>query len=543
MFKILRLPAIARPLAWILLFSFMMMINGCYYFRVRKSDSPPRELISKMQDEQKFIIIHLDDKIWQLKDIIISEKDVSGIISEVSGHTKYLELEPNSSNRYFKREPKSESYVLNEVHIYVTEFSETDPGKISIPVNSIQKIEIYDKDSGATVASWIFGGLLVGLGAFAVLLIIVMLTKSSCPFVYAFDGNELHFFGEIFSGATQPGLERDDYLPIKGIVSQDKMYRLKLTNEVHEIQSVNLASLIVVDHPEEFSVLIDKYGTIRTFNKPVPPAFASNSAGKNILSAITKMDSLAYSGDVNSTGGSGIEEIILRFPKTQSCESAKLIIRAKNTFWLDVLFTKFHSLFGERYPVFASKQESASGEDLKKFLLNQNIPLSVYIEKDGKWQFADYYNIAGPMAFREDILGLDLTGINSDTIRIKLETGFLFWEVDYAGMDFSIEESIIPLEFGAHSAIDKYGTDVRDLVRSKDNNYKILKEVGDEFELNFNVPELKNSKRTIFLHSSGYYKILREQTGKAEKKTLRSFRKSNRFPEFSKEIFEKLPVR
>jgi hypothetical protein len=56
---------------------------------------------------------------------------------------------------------------------------------------------------------------------------------------------------------------------------------------------------------------------------------------------------------------------------------------------------RFHKLFGEKYNTFAASQESASGEELNKFLLEQNIPLSVYLERDGKWQFTDNFNIAG----------------------------------------------------------------------------------------------------------------------------------------------------
>jgi hypothetical protein len=59
--------------------------------------------------------------------------------------------------------------------------------------------------------------------------------------------------------------------------------------------------------------------------------------------------------------------------------------------------------------------------------------------------------------------------------------------------------------------------------------------------LDFNEPPVQNMERTLFLHTSGYYKILREQKGYADRKTLKTFRKPNRFPEFSKEMYELLP--
>ncbi len=381
MFKILRLPAISRPLVWIMICSFLTMTSGCYYFKVVRPSEQPRDVISKMQDQQKFIILHLDDKAWQLKDIIVNEESITGSISVLVGHERYKSVRPDNSNRYLKSKSHDESYVLSEVHIYITEYSEAEKGRISIPAGAIEKIEIYDKDKGATTASWAFSSLGVAAGAFGVLLVIIALTKSSCPFVYAYDGNDYLFSGEIFSGATQPGLERDDYMLLPGVASSEGDYSIRLTNEVHEIQSVNLASLLVIDHPSDLSVLIDKTGKVQTFHEPSVPVSAENRAGENLLPAIEKKDSLNYSG--NLQGKEGTEEIIMKFLKPENCKSGKLIIRAKNSFWLDVLFTKFHMLFGESFSIFAARQESASAGKLNKFLLDQKIPLLVYVEKDG----------------------------------------------------------------------------------------------------------------------------------------------------------------
>ena len=541
MFKFLRLPAISRPLAWIMICSFLTMTSGCYYFKVVRPSERPRDVINKMQDQQKFIILHLDDKAWQLKDIIVNEESITGSISVLVGHERYKSVRPDNSNRYLKSKSHNESYVLSEVHIYITEYSEAENGRISIPAGAIERIEIYDKDKGATAASWAFSSLGIAAGAFGVLLVIIALTKSSCPFIYAYDGNDYQFSGEIFSGATQPGLERDDYMLLPRVASSEGDYSIRLTNEVHEIQSVNLARLLVVDHPSDLSVLIDKTGKVQTFHEPSVPVSAENSAGENLLPVIGKKDSLNYSG--NLQGKEGTEEIIMKFLKPENCKSGKLLIRAKNSFWLDVLFTKFHMLFGEKYNTFAVRQESASAGKLNKFLLDQKIPLSVYIEKNGKWKSAGYFNIAGPMAMRDDILSVNLDGIDSDTVKIKLETGFLFWEVDYAGMDFSKTVKVVQSELAITSALDRNGADVSDLLRAKDDSYLILREVGDEAMLDFNGPSMQNSCRSVFLHTSGYYKILRDQTGPADKQVLKTFRKPNRFPEFSKETYNLLTAR
>jgi len=147
------------------------------------------------------------------------------------------------------------------------------------------------------------------------------------------------------------------------------------------------------------------------------------------------------------------------------------------------------------------------------------------------------------MALRDDILPLNLEGINSDTIKIKLNAGFLFWDIDYTGMDFSKNEVMKPVTVPVKTAIDNNNVDIRGLLLNPDQNYYVQKQTGDEAFLTFETPVQKESNRSVFLHTRGYYKILREQTGKADKKKLKTFRKPNSVPAFSKETFDLLPVR
>ncbi len=535
MLKIFRKSVFLKPIAWVLLVSFSTMTSGCYYYKVNKTTEPPSTAISRMQDDQKLMILHLDDKAWYLFDITIDDKFINGNISSLPENYKFKTVRPDAANRYKKKD----SQVLNEVHIYISELTRQDSSKISIPLSSVQKIEVYDKATGATTASWVFSTLAFGAGVFGVLLIIVILTKSSCPFIYSFNGTNYIFSGEIFSGATRPGLERDDYLSLPSLVSSDQLYKIKITNEVHEIQNINLTELLVFDHPENKSVIIDKYGIPSYINNPVTPIEAVDSGNKDLLQDLSGKDTLIFTGTGSAIGKAGIQEIELKFKNPEKSEMAKLIIRAKNSFWLDGLISKIHILFGDRYEKYSSKQDKTPGKKLREWQLKQNIPLSVFIEKNGEWEFVDYFNIAGPMALRDDVLSLNLKGIDSDTIKIKLVTGFLFWEIDYTAMDFSKAEIVKPITIPVKSAIDNYKTDIRDLLSDSDDKYYVQKVTGDEALLTFDAAQQSNN-RSVFLHTRGYYKILSGQKGKADIKKLKTFRRRNSIPAFSKETFDKL---
>jgi hypothetical protein len=540
MLKILRCPGISKPLSWIIMFSFLMTTGGCYYFKVNRSAEPPANALSKFQDEHKSVFIHLDDKVWHFSDIKVTEENISGTIRNLLPNEFIRKVNPDGANRYRKNDSKNESAILNEVHVYVREFVKNDNMQITIPVSSVDKIEVYDKATGATVASWTLSAVAIGTTAFGIFIIILLLTKESCPFIYAYNGNDFIFTGEIFSGATQPGLERDDYLPLPLIASDNGSYKIKITNEVKEVQSINLAELVIVDHPASQSVLIDKKGVIHSFSKPISPVSARDAINTDILPLIKDRDSILWSGNIKEPDRSGTEEITLKFIKPADAVTSKLIIRARNSFWLDGLVGKIHELFGDRYDNYAKKEEGFSGKKLQKWQTDQKMPLSVYIEKNNRWKFVDYFNLAGPMALRDDILELNLEGIESDTVKIKLETGFLFWEIDFAAMDFSKTGSPASVTIPVKTAVDNSGKDIRSLILKSDKLYYVQPSVGDEAELTFEAPPQKETVRDVFLHSRGHYRILREQSGKPDIKILKTFRRPGRVPEFSKETFDRL---
>jgi hypothetical protein len=516
----------------------ILIAGGCYYFRVNRTPEPTASDLQKTPLDRKFVVLHFNDQAWHFTNIVLYDDTIKGIITPLVGHEKYKTVKPEAANRYKKTVKHDESEILNEVHIFTTEVLSLGTYNVSVPVKAITRIDAYDEDKAATVASWTFSAIGVGAATSAVIIVIVFLIKESCPFIYAYNGTDFFLAGEIFSGAVQPGMERDDYLLLPSIVPDEGTYKIKITNEVHEIQSVNFSELMVFDHPSTSSVLIDKNGVPYSFSKPSLPFEARIIGNMDVLPLISNKDSLSYMG--KETDKSGKEELIIKFIKPKDARTSRLIIRAKNSFWLDGLIYKINKLFGERYYTYSSKQEKAPGDKLRKWQLDQKMPLSVYIEKNNKWEFVDYFNLTGPMALRDDILPLDLNGISSDTIKIKLSTGFLFWEIDYTAMDFGTNDMVSVSSIPVKAATDNNDIDVKDFLRCSDNSYFVLDEVGDEALLTFDVPELRDTGRTVFLHTRGYYKILMDQSGEPDKKTLRTFRKPNRLPEFSKEMYDSL---
>lgn len=529
-----------RWIAIILAVATMNVTQGCYYFKVNTRHKPQTEVISGLDQKGKDFIVHFNEKTFRLVDVELDNQTLYGEMKELDSHTYNIKVKPAGPNRYIKKASNNQSYVLNEVHLYVDEFADLGNNRISVPVSSIEKIEIYDKDTATTTGTWILAGLGVAAGIYLLMAIIVLIFKESCPFVYMYDGESYRFAGEIFSGAIQPGLERYDYLRLNGFKSVDDRYILKITNEIKEIQHINLAQLKVVDHPSGTEVLMDKYGQVHTISDPVLASAVRTYTGTDIFELTSKPDEIAY--NFNGTAGTNTpnDGIILRFEKPEDCSKAKLVIRAKNSLWLEHVTAEFHGIFGKHYEKFSERLSERPSDSLRQVMFNQGLPLSVYLEKEGNWVLSDYYEIAGPMAFRDDVLELDLNGIQGDSVRLKLETGFMFWELDYAALDYTNNQEVTTTTVSALEAIDENGLDISSLIRTDDQQYYVQPEIGNEAFITFPVPRQSTANRTVFLESKGYYHILREQSGKADLKLARTFRAPGRMQQFSKELYDRM---
>jgi hypothetical protein len=142
------------------------------------------------------------------------------------------------------------------------------------------------------------------------------------------------------------------------------------------------------------------------------------------------------------------------------------------------------------------------------------------------------------MAYKEDILLLDLSQVHSDKVNLKLVSGVLFWDIDYAGMDFTetgqVNKTILPLV----SAMDENGKDVKSLLTKNDEKYLVQPLPVNKTDLTFPAPELQSGlSRSVFLHRKGHYEILRDAKGKPDVAYLKTFLEPGAFTKFSKDHF------
>jgi hypothetical protein len=516
------------------------LFSACAYYRVTTSSNPNSGVISPLASLNKVFVIHSDSGIYLINDIKLVNDSIKGklLVDYYSFPSKRTTFpDANSSNKYNRN--KGDGRITNEVHLYLLTGSQYPENSASIALKDIYRCDVYNHDSAKTTTIGVLSVLGVLLSPFILIILILLaliITGNSCPYVYVNTGHGYVFAGEIYSGAIYVPLERHDYLNLPELVAVNGKYLLKITNELKEIQHTNLTELMVIDHPANSVVLVDKYGNCQTNSGVAPVMSATNLTGKDINQLVGVKDSLCYYGETPSKGGALTDGVIMSVDPPKDAKTAKVFIRAKNSIWLDNVYKNLHNLLGSYNDKWTEKQNKADASKLRDWAISQKIPLLLYVEKNGEWVYCDNFNLAGPMAYKDDVLTVDLKGIGNGKLRIKLESGSYFWEIDYVGVDFStnipVDISLAKLE----NAITEDKANVTDLLKSDDTQYYIQPETDNVAELSFIAPEKKTAERTVILHSKGYYQIIHESKGFPQIRKLKKIRKPGQFLEYSREL-------
>src|SRR5205085_11470835 len=117
--------------------------------------------------------------------------------------------------------------------------------------------------------------------------------------------------------------------------------------------------------------------------------------------------------------------------------------------------------------------------------------------------------------------------------------GFLFWDIDYAAMDYS-ENEILSIEKQLPVlATDETGKIVSNELSAADAKYLIQPVPGNVTTITYNYHKpVDGQAQTYILHSKGWYETKREFKGKPDIAFLQQFKKAGSFPKFSMELYK-----
>ncbi len=536
-----------KIVAYMLLFSCVNLFVGCNrFYRPVEVNSPNLESknlsLRQLTGEGRYFILRKGKESYSLSDIVYSQPamTLTASVHQVrSNHNLYTQAQKKTRRIYVKS--KQQDAVLEEVHLFIPNTLKINTtGRYVLDLSDIQKIEVIEFDKGKTTSSYVLGTIGFVVGAVLIAAIISAATyeepepTSSCPYISTYDGEKYVLQGEIYGGAIFPQLQRDDYLPLK-TQSINQIYSLKISNELQEIQHTDFADLLVVEHNSAHKIMIGPDGQLHTILNPQAPLKALLNNQMDVsTSLLTKDNKSCLFNGTSSPNNS--EELNLTFKNDLKNTSAKLVLNLKSSSWFDNLYSEFTKGLGSYYPTWIKKQSKEPSANLEKWMDEQHIPLTISVNTPQGWKIVKKLKTIGPLLNRELIIPLSVPA--DEQTEIKLSCGYLFWEVDYASIDFSDDEPFTTTRLKPFEAINELNVDVLPEILQPDRKFLNQPNSGDATILKYKVKKTPDGKtQTFFLHSSGYYEHVRNYKGTPKTAFLKSFKKPGAFPAFSKRRF------
>lgn len=525
----------SKVMKTITLFVIVSLIHtSCFqhFYKVDRDDAPDGNKIATLEKAPNYILIHRGRDVQRMTSVKYNESEgtiYGDLVPWMPERHQYLNAKKDGRANLYK---KSEAYVLDEVHIYLKD-TLTDISSGVIPISNIDHLDINNPHKGATTTSQIMSGIGVTAGVLGIIALIAVLTKSSCPFVYVKNGDGYEFSGEIYSGAIYKCMERDDYLMMS--FERGDIVEFKIANHLKEKQFINHVEMMVVQHEAESKIVPDRHGNLHKINES---DFMAPLATVN-TSSIAEAD-LNYHIFCEKQTGKTLPSLSLSFANPIHKKEAVLTVVAKNSMFGDYVFGEFTKLFGSQYDEWIALQRNGDAQEHLQWAQDQGLLLKAYIKTKKGWEFVDYFNPVGPLGERDLAMKLDLTRVAGDIVEIKLESGFMFWEINKVTLSYnSMQVKGERLEFEA--ARTKEGSDVSSLIADPDQQYLEQPSIGDEASFQFKAPVLlTSSKQTYFLHVKGYYEHVRDYEGVADVTALHKLREPGSFSKFSEEKLDEL---
>lgn len=534
--------------AFILLF-FTLILSSCFqhYFRTGTKLSEEGAAIQKLQNSNKYFILHCgDNKIYGFSNVLISSNEIDGKLVELPPeHSKYLNPVIGKANRVKKSDKKN---ALLEVHLY-SNYLPGDSTQLSIPLTSFNRVDVYSFDKNRTTGNHILSVVGIVLGAPFVIATILSIGAGgnsssppvgggsssgncNCPQVYAINNGLYEFKSGVYSGAVYSALERTDYLALSGITPVDNKYQFRIGNVPNEEQFINQVQLMKVEHPADLKVLADRHGKLLTYKKAISPASAKYDEGNDVTAQLKLTDRQYYSFD-SKANTDGLSSVTMKFNKPSGAKNGKLLVHAGNSDWSGFLFKEFVSLFGNSYNQYRKEQELLIPANAKQWQVDQGLPMKVFVETEKGWQYVDHFALTGNTASRDMIMEIDLSGIKDDKVNIRIETVFQFWNLDMVAMDFSDNPVVNSIILNPATVTKNNKEDNRDQLLQSDAEYTNLSG-NDYVNIEYNVPAATGNT-SFFLITSGYYHTKPTTGGKTDLPALLKFKEKGAFDRFSRE--------
>lgn len=161
--------------------SMLFSLQGCMqYYKVKKVSNISESDMEKFITQKKFFIIHQENEARYLSNVAMQGNVITGeLVNLNENQMKFKSTKPKGTTRFRNTEKHNESYIKNEVHLYLQKPSIKDfetAKQVMIPLSDIAYTDVYLKAKGKTIFSWLVPIVSVYLGT-SILLIVTLVNS------------------------------------------------------------------------------------------------------------------------------------------------------------------------------------------------------------------------------------------------------------------------------------------------------------------------------------------------------------------------------
>ncbi|MEZ4828546.1 MAG: hypothetical protein R3C61_20005 [Bacteroidia bacterium] len=121
-------------------------------------------------------------------------------------------------------------------------------------------------------------------------------------------------------------------------------------------------------------------------------------------------------------------------------------------------------------------------------------------------------------------LPIDISAISGETINIRLESAYKFWELDQIGLSANWQQISEYVEVPMISAVNEKGEDVSARIHTVDEHYAVQPQAGSAITLSFENTAAEDE--IYILKGTGYYHHIRNYEHAPDKPFIRYMRRN-----------------
>lgn len=374
---------------------------------------------------------------------------------------------------------------------------------------------------GFSIAGIVLGALAT-LGALAwgisATWLAVGVSRGSCPHLYAFDGETYRLDADLASGALYRGAEREDSDRLESLRAVDGQYRVRLQNDLEEIDNVDSLALLVVDAPEGVEVLPTPSGELVSVAGALGPTRAVDALGRDVLGLLGADDGQGVG--VSRTAGlperATRDSWTVELPRPPGASSrALLVLRARNTQFAEDAFIQYMAKMGHGVrPLLEMAAGSDEGCACYRQYMNEEVerlglPLRVRVGAAGAAATPGRSALEpiGPATLRTLAVPIDLPP-GDGPIVVELDATARFWEIDRVALAPPERAALDVRMLSPRSATTTRGDDALGLLAGSDQRRVVIRP-GERVDVRFDAPPppREGQRRTVVARLRGYYDL------------------------------------